>query len=100
MKTRRPSPSTAKALDIWKDSTILWDAKLSKPQLIANAKKDMDRIVAAGATSKVTDEFLKFGDYQTLVLSDKLPIQSYSAKTENELSALAKRYNLEVKEER
>ncbi len=82
------------ALDILKDSTVLWDAKNNAPVLQGDVQRYSDTF-AMGEGDKV----IRYLNYQTLLIMGRLPVQLYTTGNDNELAGLAKRYSLAVSEE-
>lgn len=82
------------ALDILKDSAVLWDAKNNAPVLQGDVQRYSDTF-AMGEGDKV----IRYLNYQTLLIMGRLPVQLYSTGNENELAGLAKRYSLAVSED-
>jgi DNA-directed RNA polymerase subunit RPC12/RpoP len=89
----------SEALEIWKDSAYLWDARISMPALRRNAEICRDLSANTAYGEKIGLSELCY-EYTVLLIHEKLPIQSFPGKEKNALAVVAKIYNLPVKEEK
>jgi hypothetical protein len=84
----------SKALDIWKDSAALWDAKISMPQLRRSAEQYYESVdKASGSIEPITKLF----NYKDLIIHDKLPVLDYSSRHDTGVRSLATQYNVPIK---
>ena len=85
------------ALDIWKDSSALWDAKVGIPNLLEDAGQHADDPIKGGDAASVAAEYQRRAGFMKIVATGGVPLGSFSNPSDTRLADVAKRYNIPIR---